>query len=271
MTTHSNERRGFPPPPGPPVLAAPSADSGDGEATRSLPGRDLVARPPPAASANSPVRTPTEVVPGGAAAGALPGHPPTEVVAGEALPGHPPTEAVASEAVPDRPATDVVQFGPGVPATVPGGQAESAERVWRTGGLTGQGRRRLMFRRLAGWALTVVLLAASGVVLYLRFHHPPFHVTGVVVSQQARSGCGLDVTGRIAMNGSAGTVWYQWLFSPDQQAPQPLSQSVVAGQRAVYVTVAVQGSGHGTASRTVTLQVLGPDHRATSAAVVLSC
>ena len=257
MTTHNKDRAGLPPSPGPPVPAAPSADSGDGEDTRSLARRDLVARPPPAASANSPVRTPTEVVPGGAAAGALPGHPPTEVVAGEALPGHPPTE--------------VVRFGPGVPATEPGGQAESAERVWRTGGLTGQRRRRLMFRRLAGWALTVVLLAASGVVLYLRFHHPPFHVTGVVVSQQARSGCGVDVTGQIAMNGSAGTVWYQWHFPPDQQAPQPLSQSVVAGQRAVYVTVAVQGSGHGSASRTVTLQVLGPDHRAASAAVVLSC
>jgi hypothetical protein len=122
-----------------------------------------------------------------------------------------------------------------------------------------------------GSALTVVLLAASGVVLYLRFHHAPFHVTGVVISQQARAGCGVDVTGRITTNGSAGTVSYQWLFQPDQQPPQPLSQSVTAGQHAVYVTTALEGSGHGSASRTVTLQVLGPDPGNASAAVVIRC
>lgn len=100
----------------------------------------------------------------------------------------------------------------------------------------------------------------------------PFHVTGVVVErQQTRNGCGVDVTGRITTNGSAGTVSYRWLFGPGQQAPQPLSQSVAAGQRAVYVTVAVEGQGHGSASQTVTLQVLGPDPRAASAAVVVSC
>ncbi|HUY48726.1 MAG TPA: hypothetical protein VMV92_23915, partial [Streptosporangiaceae bacterium] len=55
----------------------------------------------------------------------------------------------------------------------------------------------------------MVLLAASGLVLFLRFHHAPFRVTGVVISQQARTGCGVDVTGRITTNGSAGTVSYQ--------------------------------------------------------------
>jgi hypothetical protein len=124
---------------------------------------------------------------------------------------------------------------------------------------------------LLGYALTVVLLAAAGVVLYLRFHHPPFHVTGVVISQQARTGCGVDVTGRIATNGSAGTVSYQWLFQPGRQPPQPLSQSVTAGQQAAYVTVAVQGSGHGSASQTVTLRVLGPDPGSATAAVVVRC
>ena len=45
----------------------------------------------------------------------------------------------------------------------------------------------------------------------------------------------------------------------------------MAGQDVVYVTVAVQGSGHGNASRTVTLQILGPDRRATSTKVILQC
>jgi hypothetical protein len=126
-------------------------------------------------------------------------------------------------------------------------------------------------RRLLGSALTVILLAASGLVLYLRFHHAPFHVTGVTISDKTPTGCGVNVTGRITTNGSAGTVSYQWVFRPDRRPPQPLSQSVVAGQHDVYVTVAVQGSGHGSASQMVTLQVLGPDRGATWTDVVVSC
>jgi hypothetical protein len=117
----------------------------------------------------------------------------------------------------------------------------------------------------------VVLLTASIVVLYLRFHHAPFHVTAVVISQRAVTGCDVNVTGRIATNGSAGTVSYQWLFRPGRQPPQPLSQSVTAGQRVVYVTVAVEGSGHGSTAQTITLQVLGPDPGSASTSAVIRC
>jgi hypothetical protein len=125
--------------------------------------------------------------------------------------------------------------------------------------------------RMLGWALTAALLAASGVVLYLRFHTAPFHVTRAEIAGQTRGGCGVDVTGRITTNGAAGTVSYQWVFRPDPHPPQPLSQSVVAGQHALYVTVEVEGSGQGTASQEVTLQVLGPDPAAASTTVVVSC
>jgi hypothetical protein len=159
-----------------------------------------------------------------------------------------------------------------VPATPPNGQAGlTAERVWQASGPARLPPGPTRLRRLSSSALTVILLAASGVVLYLRFHHAPFQVTGVAITQQAKAGCEVDVTGRITTNGSAGTISYQWLFRPDQQAPKPLSQSVTAGQHAVYVTVAVQGSGHGSASQKATLQVLGPDVRSTSAGVVVSC
>jgi hypothetical protein len=159
-----------------------------------------------------------------------------------------------------------------VPAVLPADQPElTAERTWHPSRPARPSRGPARLLRLAGTALTVILLAASGVLLYLRFHHAPFRVTGVGFSQQTRTGCGVDVTGRIATNGAAGTVSYQWLFRPSQQMPQPLSQSVTAGQRAVYVTVAVEGSGHGSASQTVTLQVLGPDPTAASQAVVVSC
>jgi hypothetical protein len=126
-------------------------------------------------------------------------------------------------------------------------------------------------RRILGSALTVILLAAAGVVLWLRFHHAPFHITGVAITQQTKTTCGVDLTGRIATNGSAGTVSYQWVFRPQTQAPQPLSQSVVAGQHAVYVTVSVQGEGHGSAMQEVTLDVLGPQTGMASQRVNVSC
>jgi len=164
----------------------------------------------------------------------------------------------------------VVRYGPGVPV----GQA-GAESVWRTGQRAGPGVRRGglgRVRRVAGAAVTVVLLAAAGVVVWLRFFdHPPLRVTGVGIIQPAAAGCTVDVTGRISTNGSAGTVSYQWVFRPQAQAPQPLSQSVAAGQHMVYVTVAVQGRGHGTASQDVTLDVLGPGTGTASRDVTISC
>jgi hypothetical protein len=151
----------------------------------------------------------------------------------------------------------------------------AAESVWRTGRRPEPPPRQIKLRRLRrllGWALTVILLVAAAVVLYLRFFdHPALHVTSVAIPQQTKTGCAGDVTGRIGTNGAAGTVSFQWVFRPQTQAPQPLNQSVVAGQHAVYVTVAVQGQGHGTASQVVTLDVLGPGTGTASTTVTISC
>jgi len=155
---------------------------------------------------------------------------------------------------------------------VPASQAGlQAERLWRTGRLPEPPRRRGRVRRLLGSALTVILLAGAGVVLYLRFHPAPFHVTGVAISQEAKNGCGVDVTGRISTNGAAGTLSYQWVYRPERQPPHPVSEPVAAGQNTLYVTVTVTGEGHGSASETVALQVLGPDVGSASTAVVVSC
>jgi hypothetical protein len=170
-----------------------------------------------------------------------------------------------------RPA-GIVRHGPGVPVSaLPGQAAVTAGKVWRTGRLPEPPRRRRRLRRVASGALTVILLAAAGVVLFLRFHHASFRVTGVAITRQVANGCAVDVTGRIATDGSAGTVSYQWLFAPQSQAPQPVSQSVVAGQDAVSVTVALEGQGHGSVSRDVTLQVLSPGTGTASVHVVVSC
>jgi len=170
------------------------------------------------------------------------------------------------------PPSEVQRYGPGVPASQAGAAAES---VWRTGQRPEpppRQRRLRQMRRMLGMALTVILLVAAGIVLYLRFFdHPALHVAGVTIREQTKNGCTVDVTGRIDTNGSAGTVSYQWVFRPQTQAPQPLNQSVVAGQHAVYVTVAVQGQGHGSATQTVTLDVLGPGTGTDSTNVTISC
>jgi hypothetical protein len=165
-----------------------------------------------------------------------------------------------------------VRFGPGVPGAAPSGQpAVSAEEVWRTGQLPGPPPRRGRWRRQAGTALTVALLIACGVVIYLRLHHAPFAVTGVAITAQVKNGCAVDVTGRIGTSGGAGSVSYQWVLTPQAAAPRPLSQSVTAGQSAVYVTISDQGSGQGRQAQQITLEVLGPGQGRASTHVVISC
>jgi hypothetical protein len=109
------------------------------------------------------------------------------------------------------------------------------------------------------------------VVIYLRLHHPPLGVTGVAITQ-VTNGCTVDVTGRISTTGGAGIVSYEWMFQPQLIAPRPMSQTVTAGQSAVYVTAAIEGQEHGSLPQTVTLRVLGPGQsRDASARVVISC
>jgi hypothetical protein len=165
----------------------------------------------------------------------------------------------------------VFRYGPGVP--VPGHPAQAAPtaaQVWRAG-LPGAVRPPRRLRRLAGLALSVALLAASGAVIYLRLQHGPFGVTGVVITGQSKHGCTQDVNGRVSTTGAAGTVSYEWVFTPGLAAPRPLSESVARGQSALYVTAAVAGQGHGSLTQTVTLRVLGPGRGSASAQVALRC
>jgi len=165
----------------------------------------------------------------------------------------------------------VIRHGPGVPAGPAAAQvAPTAEQVWQAGPPAAVPRWRRAWL-VASSALSIALLVASGVVIFLRLHHGPFGVTGVSITGQVRNGCTVDVTGRISTTGAAGTVSYQWIFSSQQAAPQPASQSAAAGQPAVYVTAAIQGRGHGRVTQQVTLQVLGPGHGTASIPVTVSC
>jgi hypothetical protein len=174
------------------------------------------------------------------------------------------------------PVSEVVRYGPGVPASqaaVSAGQAgAAAESVWRTGRQPEPPPGRTRLRRRLGLLLTVILLVAAGVVVYLRFFdHPSLQVTGVMISRPTTTGCTVDVTGRIDTNGGAGTVSYQWVFQPQTQAPQLLKQSLVAGQHTANVTVAIEGQGHGTVFQRVTLDVLGPGTGTASTTATVTC
>lgn len=242
------------------------------------PGADVTSRPPVTDAVH---QSPTTVVRRQPQEAVTPGEPVTYRPTPENAPplaGPPPQFAPGGPpgpppgGPPPQSASDVLRYGPGVPASQAGVAAES---VWRTGHRPGPPPRQARLRRVRrvlGSALTVILLVVAGIVVWLRFFdHPAFHVTEVSITQQTKTSCGVNVTGKIVTNGSAGTVSYQWVFQPQTQAPQPLSQSVTAGQHDVFVTVAVQGQGHGNATQKVTLDVLGPDTGSASADVTISC
>lgn len=189
-------------------------------------------------------------------------------------PGNEPSAGTPSWSPPAVTPASLVRHGPGVPVrvappTYP--SAPTAEDVWRSGLPAGRPAARGGVRRVLSPTISIILLVASGVVIYLRLHHPPLRVTGAAITQQAKNGCTVDVTGEIGTTGGAGTVSYEWLFQPQLTAPQPLRQSVGAGQRAVYVTAAVEGLGQGSLTQTVTLRVLGPQQASAVASVVVSC
>jgi hypothetical protein len=240
-----------PPPPAEVLVSPPGAG-----AVRPSAALTEVARPsPPATGVARPPAT--GVAP---AAGAGEPHPPTEIA----------QPRPAGGAAAPLPVTGIVRYGPGVPVILPESRGgRTAEHVWQ--GQPAPGRRPHRLRRLAGPALTVILLAAAGIVFYLRFHHTPLHVTGAVIAERSPTRCGVKVTGRITTNGGAGTVSYEWLFRPGGQQPTPLSQAVAAGQDAVTVAAAIEGSGHGSAAQTVTLQVLSPGRKTASADVIVRC
>jgi hypothetical protein len=176
------------------------------------------------------------------------------------------TDSVAGRPQPDGEAPPAVAVSAvAVPAVA--AQSRPAHPVTEAAPPPARGRGR--WRRREGSALTVVLLVAVGVVVFLRLHHPALQVTGVAITSQVKDGCSVDVTGRISTVGGAGTVSYQWILTPATSAPGPLSQSVTAGQSTIYVNATLRSTGQ--FSRQVTLQVLGPGQGRATANVDANC
>ncbi len=273
-----------------------SAGAADGEAEPVSPDREPLTRLRFDDAAGSPSQPPTD------ARFALPQHelvtrlrfddaagppsqPPTDATnarfalpKGARAPAQPVTQtALPRRSLPDAPnlprmvaaPEDLVRYGPGVPAAAPGARVGPMAARASRGGPAAPADRHARVRRILGAALAVILLAASGVVFYLRFHHPPFQVTRVAIVRSGHARCTVALAGQISTNGAAGTMTYRWLFPVG--APLARHQSVSAGQHAVNVRVTVEGSGHGVALQRVWLQVLRPGRRAASNDVLVSC
>jgi hypothetical protein len=238
--------------------------SGNGEARTVVPGPEPVTRPRPGDVAGLPSNTPTVVVSPQSNDAAAWGQPVTTSAPSRSRPTDIPVQSPIA-AVPG----DMVRYGPGVPAAPPAAGAElKAEQAWR-GSPTGRPSRGARLRRILGYALTVILLAASGAVFYLRFHHAPLDVTRAAIVRSGGAACRITVRGQISTNGGPGTVTYQWLFPVGPPVTQ--HQSVSAGQTTVDVQLMVHGSGHGTAPQRIRLQVLRPQRRTASKHVLVSC
>ncbi len=185
----------------------------------------------------------------------------SQELAAETAGGEPPTNTLPS------PAAGIVRHGPGVPAILSGGRrGRTAEHIW--GGGTPPAH---SVRRLGGWAITSILIVASGIVLFLRFHHVPLHVTGAAITVQKAAGCRADVAGRVTTNGAAGTITYRWQFKPGGQQATTLHQTIAHGQHAADLVITLEVSGHGSSAQTAVLEVLSPDPRTASIPVVLTC
>lgn len=262
---------------------AGTVGSGDEPVTRLRSGDD--AAPPPHPSTDPrfalPKHEPVTRLRSGGAAGPPP-HPSTDarfaLPKGARASAQPETQTALPRlpppGVPARPRTvaaprDLVRYGPGVHAAPSGGQVElTAARAW-PGGPPAPSHRRARVRQALGIALALMLLAASGVLFYLRFHHAPLQVNHVAIVGSGRTGCTVAVVGQIGTDGASGTVTYRWLFPVG--APLALHQPVSAGQHAVDVRVSVEGSGHGVALQRIWLQVLGPGRRSASKDILVRC
>ena len=174
----------------------------------------------------------------------------------------PQAAAVREEAAPD-----VVQVRAGG-SRQPGRAAES---VWRTGlppGPPRQVRLRRLRRCGTGAHRDLACRIRRGAVPAVL--SPVVQVTGAASRSRRRPAARRrDRADRHERRGRDGLL--PWLFKPAGSRPRALRQSVTSGQHAVDVTVAVEGSGHGSASQTAILQVLGPDRQTASTRVALSC
>jgi serine/threonine protein kinase len=176
-----------------------------------------------------------------------------------------PAGSVAA-AVTEPPAAPV-RFGPGLS----GGSAPPALPDW--GKPPKPKRRRRRWLSVLSTFLTLAIIAAVAVVLWLRTHEV-FKVTSVAVAPAAAPGdkCNVtvDVVGSIVTNGRGGDVTYQWIRNGD--ITSPVATTVVGtGQTIAPLHLSWYFHGKGSYQATAELRVLSPEVAAAKTTFTYSC
>jgi serine/threonine protein kinase len=235
----------------------PDATSESGRATVLLPNLNLQPRQPMADESRLTPESARVTVPADEAAA-------SPVGAGTAGPAVTPTTPGPSTKRVAAP----VRFGPGLP----GGSAPPAIPDW-TKPTPPPKRRSRRWVSVLSTFLTLAIIAAVGVILWLRTHEV-FKVTSVAVAPAAAPGdkCNVtvDVVGTIVTNGHGGQITYQWIRNGN--ITSPVATAVVgSGQTTAPLHLSWSFHGKGTYQATAELRVLSPQVASATTAFTYSC
>jgi eukaryotic-like serine/threonine-protein kinase len=164
------------------------------------------------------------------------------------------------------PGPGLLRFGPGLSASAPP-QVPEWTRPPRTP------RRRRLWPRVLSTALTLAIIAAVGVVLWIRAHET-LKVSAVAVAPAALPGnsCNVtvDVVGTVFTNTHGGQIQYQWIRNGTLTSPVQTA-IIASGQTRTQVHLNWSFHGTGTYRATAELRMLSPEVTSAATTFTYSC
>jgi eukaryotic-like serine/threonine-protein kinase len=165
-----------------------------------------------------------------------------------------------------EPGPGLVRFGPGLPASAPPPVPQ-----WATPPRTR--RRRRLWPRVLSTALTLAIIAAVGVVLWIRAHET-LKVSAVAVAPAALPGnsCNVtvDVVGTVFTNTHGGQIQYQWIRNGTLTSPVQTA-IIASGQTRTQLHLNWSFHGTGTYRATAELRMLSPEVTSATTTFTYSC
>jgi eukaryotic-like serine/threonine-protein kinase len=185
---------------------------------------------------------------------------------GPAAPVSPP--GAAGLAVAPGPSPGLVRFGPGLPAS-----AAPHVPEWTKPAAARPRRRRRLWSRVLSTALTLAIIAAVGVVLWIRAHET-LKVSAVAVAPAALPGnsCNVtvDVVGTVFTNTHGGQIQYQWVRNGTLTSPVQTA-IIASGQTRTQLHLSWSFHGTGTYHATAELRMLSPEVTSATTAFTYAC
>jgi eukaryotic-like serine/threonine-protein kinase len=175
--------------------------------------------------------------------------------------------AVRAAQVAAEPGPGLVRFGPGLSASAPAPVPE-----WTKPPRTRRRRRRL-WPRVLSTAVTLAVIAAVGVVLWIRAHET-LNVSAVAVAPASLPGSScnvtVDVVGTVFTNTHGGQIQYQWIRNGTLTSPVQTA-IIASGQTKTQLHLSWAFHGTGTYRATAELRMLSPQVTSAQTAFTYSC